>query len=88
MSREFEIAGPHDEWLELCALATANELEPAERERLRLHLAGCAECRQVLSEFQAVAGERIPLIADSFAPGEDQWIEFPGWDITTSSMPP
>lgn len=84
MNRDHEITEPHDEWLELCALATANELEPMERERLRLHLHGCAQCRQALSEFQRVAGERIPLIADAFAPGEVQLMEFPGWDVNES----
>jgi Anti-sigma-K factor rskA, C-terminal len=86
MNRDLEITEPHDEWLELCALATANELEPRERERLRLHLSGCALCRQALCEFQTVAGERIPLIADAFAPGEDQWIEFPGWNLNESKQ--
>lgn len=80
MKREFEVAEPHAEWLELCALATTGALEPAERKRLRLHLAGCARCREALSEYRAVARGGMPLVADDFAPFEDELIEIPGWD--------
>jgi multidrug efflux pump subunit AcrA (membrane-fusion protein) len=84
MNQDLEISDPHEEWQELCALATANELEPTERERLRVHLSSCAECRRTLAEFQSVSGKRIPLIADEFAPGVDQLINFPGWDVNES----
>jgi anti-sigma factor RsiW len=80
MNREFEVAEPHAEWLELCALATTGALEPAERERFRLHLARCARCRAVLSEYRAIAREGMPLVADNFALLEDELIEIPGWD--------
>src|ERR1700721_4800085 len=84
MNREFEVAEPHAEWLELCALATTGALEPAERERLRLHLAGCAQCRAALSEYRAIARGGMPLVADDVAPFDDELIEIPGWDATNA----
>lgn len=72
MNREFEITEPHDEWLELCALATTGALDPHERERLRVHLADCAKCRTVMSEYRLVAREGMPLLADEFAPSDDE----------------
>lgn len=84
MNREFEVADPHAEWLELCALATTGALEPAERERLRRHLAGCAQCRVAVSEYRAIAREGMPVIADDFAPFEDELIEIPGWDAAAA----
>ena len=53
---------PHEEFLELCAVATSGELADEEQQRLRDHLAGCAECRQALSEFEAVADRGVPLL--------------------------
>lgn len=35
---------PHEEFLELCASATAGELTSEEKARLDLHLAGCEDC--------------------------------------------
>jgi anti-sigma factor RsiW len=54
---------PHEEFLELCAIATSGDLSAEEQEELRAHLATCAECRQALSEFEAVAGVGVPLLA-------------------------
>jgi len=34
---------PHEEFLELCAAATAGELNPDEQANLDAHLADCAE---------------------------------------------
>jgi len=58
---------PHDEFLELCALATSGELSEEEQKRLRDHLPGCAECRQALSEFEAVVDIGMPLLAPELA---------------------
>lgn len=54
---------PHEQFLELCAVATSGELADEEQRRLRDHLAGCAECRQALREFEAVADLGVPLLA-------------------------
>jgi len=58
--------GPHEEFLELCALATSGDLADEERTRLEAHLADCAECRQTLEQFEAVASQAIPALAPEF----------------------
>jgi hypothetical protein len=66
--------GPHDRFLELCALSTSGELTEVEQKDLRAHLAECADCRQALKEFEAAAGIGMPLLhsdltsADSLEP--------------------
>jgi predicted nucleic acid-binding Zn-ribbon protein len=50
----------HEEYLELCALATSGSLNEAERTKLREHLAACCECREAVKEFGAVVDELIP----------------------------
>ena len=52
----------HDRFVELCALFTSGELSEAEQKDLRAHLTACADCRQALEEFEAVAAVGIPLI--------------------------
>jgi hypothetical protein len=59
---------PHDEFLELCAVTTAGELSEPEQAKLRAHLAGCAECRQALKEFEAAVDVGIPLLASALYP--------------------
>jgi peptidoglycan hydrolase CwlO-like protein len=54
--------GPHDRFLELCAVSTSGDLTEEEREDLRAHLADCAECRQALKEFEAAADIGMPLL--------------------------
>jgi len=60
-------ARPHDEYLELCALSTTGELSDDEQRRLREHLAGCAECRNALKEFEAATELGAPLVAAALA---------------------
>lgn len=43
---------PHEEFLELCAAATAGELTADERAKLDAHLAVCKECREASAEFE------------------------------------
>jgi len=69
--------GPHEEFLELCAAATAGELSADEQARLDSHLAACPECRQAMSEFEAVRrvtvsslAQDLPLTDDS---ASDSW---------------
>ena len=67
----------------LCALASADELDPSEFEPLRLHLLDCPRCRKTLSEFQSVSGTEIPRIADAYAvPSTD----IPEWDLEASKQ--
>ena len=77
----------HQEWLELCALANSGALEPAERERLRIHLASCPQCRVALMEFQDISREAMPLVADAFHDLDDEDPEpadGSSWDTTAA----
>jgi hypothetical protein len=58
---------PHDEFRELCAIATSGELSEQEQRKLRAHLIGCPECRQALKEFEAVVGIGVPLLASQLS---------------------
>jgi anti-sigma factor RsiW len=60
----------HEEFLELCAAATAGELTADEQSKLNMHLAVCAECRQAMSEYEAVARKGVAALADELAPRE------------------
>ena len=55
-------SGPHDEFLELCAVSTSGQLSDAERKRLQEHLAICSECRDALRDFESVVHDTIPGI--------------------------
>jgi hypothetical protein len=55
--------GPHDEFLELCAVSTSGDLAEEEKTKLQKHLASCPGCRQVLEEFRAAAAIGLPLFA-------------------------
>src|ERR1700691_4716419 len=59
---------PHDEFIELCAVSTSGELSEQERRKLEVHLAGCAECRQALREFEAAVDVGMPLLASKLSP--------------------
>jgi hypothetical protein len=59
---------PHDEFLELCALSTSGELSDEEQRKLDAHLAGCAECRQALQEFEAAVDVGVPFLASKLSP--------------------
>jgi hypothetical protein len=55
--------GPHEEFLELCAVSTSGDLTEEEKTKLQKHLAGCPQCREALKEFQAAASIASPLFA-------------------------
>ena len=56
------LTGPHDEFLELCAVSTSGQLSEAEHRRLREHLATCPSCRKALKQFEAVVDQAVPAI--------------------------
>jgi predicted nucleic acid-binding Zn-ribbon protein len=58
---------PHDEFLELCAVSTSGDLTEEEHKKLEAHLAGCAECRQALREFEAAVDVGAPLLSSRLA---------------------
>jgi hypothetical protein len=62
------LTGPHDEFLELCAVSTSGHLSEAEQKRLREHLANCPSCREALKQFEAVVDRAIPAIGATELP--------------------
>jgi len=59
--------GPHDKFLELCAISTSGDLTEEERKDLQTHLAECPDCRRALKEFEAAAGIGMPLLHSQLA---------------------
>src|ERR1035438_5806030 len=57
----------HEEFLELCAAATAGELSADEQVRLEAHLDRCPECRQVMREYETAAQAATAAFAEDFA---------------------
>jgi len=55
--------GPHDEFLELCAVSTSGELTEEEQNRLQEHLAVCPSCREALRQYESLVDRAIPAIA-------------------------
>jgi Putative zinc-finger len=64
---EWSDMGPHEEFLELCAVLTSGDLTPEEQKKLKLHLANCAECRKALEEFGAAVDFGVPLLASKLS---------------------
>jgi len=54
--------GPHDKFLELCAISTSGDLSEDEQKTLKAHLAECPDCRQAMKEFEAAADVGMPLL--------------------------
>lgn len=57
------LTGPHNEFLELCAVSTSGRLTEDEQKRLQEHLAVCQSCREVLQQYETVVSRAIPAIA-------------------------
>jgi hypothetical protein len=55
-------SGPHDEFLELCAVSTSGQLTEEEQNRLQEHLAACPACREAVREYESVVNQAIPAI--------------------------
>jgi hypothetical protein len=54
--------GPHERFVELCAIWTSGDLTEEEQKDLQAHLAECPDCRQALKEFEAAADIGMPLL--------------------------
>jgi anti-sigma factor RsiW len=52
----------HDEFLELCALATTELLSAQERRRLEEHLRDCPTCCEAFAQYQALVDTGIPAV--------------------------
>ncbi|MEI9977690.1 MAG: hypothetical protein WDN23_01590 [Edaphobacter sp.] len=57
----------HDRYEELCALATAGALTTEETETLFHHLDECAECSEMFAQYESIATQGMPLLADRYA---------------------
>ena len=55
--------GPHEEFLELCALSTAGGLSAEEQNKLQEHSAKCSDCREARRQFETVVDHAIPALA-------------------------
>jgi anti-sigma factor RsiW len=55
-------SGPHDEFLELCAVSTSGQLSEGDKNRLKEHLAVCPACREALREYESIVNDTIPAI--------------------------
>jgi hypothetical protein len=55
-------SGPHDEFLELCAVSTSGQLSEEEQNRLQAHLAVCPACREAHREYESIVNDAIPVI--------------------------
>ena len=60
---QVRLGSQHQEFLELCALASSGNLSEAEGKKLREHLVACSECQRAMKEFSAVVDEVIPGLA-------------------------
>jgi len=60
---EWSEMGPHEEFLELCAVSTSGDLTEEEQKKLQAHLAVCPECRQALKDFEAAVDVGMPLLS-------------------------
>lgn len=73
-------SGPHDEFLELCAVSTSGQLSEEEQSRLQGHLAVCAECRAALRQYESVVHDAIPGIgADQLSEQTSRIDPGPSW---------
>jgi hypothetical protein len=73
-------SGPHDEFLELCAVSTSGQLSEVDEKRLREHLAVCSECREALRDFESVVHDTIPAIGAEQASEQSSRIDpGPSW---------
>jgi anti-sigma-K factor RskA len=63
---------PHEEFLELCAAATAGELNPTEQTKLNTHLSECAECRQAMRDYENASRQAVTAMAPEYTPGKSE----------------
>jgi hypothetical protein len=68
---------PHDEFLELCAIAASGELTEEEQKQLEQHIAVCSSCREALRQYKSVVDQEISSIVASESPARVD--PGPGW---------
>jgi anti-sigma factor RsiW len=62
----------HEEFLELCAAATAGELSAEEQSRLNAHLAVCPQCRRAMDEYETAAVRGVAALAGEHEPVHEE----------------
>src|SRR6266704_622837 len=67
--------GLHEDFLELCAAATAGELNVEEQARLDAHLAVCPECRRARSEDETAAVKGVAALAEDLGPKDQEGVD-------------
>src|ERR1700736_3121794 len=60
----------HEEFLELCAAATAGELSAAEQAKLKAHFAGCPGCRRAMAEYEKASRMAMAFLNEDSAAEE------------------
>ena len=71
--------GPHDEFLELCAVSTSGDLTEEEKTKLQKHLSICPGCREAMKQFQAAAEIGLPLFAAEAS--EERALKGESWSV-------
>jgi hypothetical protein len=84
---ESPYTGPHEEFLELCAVSTSGDLTEEEQKKLQAHLTGCAECRQALREFETAVDVGVPLLASKLAAGPTREPAMPHGELGSLAPP-
>jgi hypothetical protein len=63
---------PHEEFLELCAAATAGELNPTEQTKLQIHLSECVNCRKAMRDYENASQHAVAAMAPEFTPEQSE----------------
>jgi hypothetical protein len=68
--------GPHEEFLELAALAAGGALSPDERKKLDEHLATCIGCQEAQRDFETVIDQTLPALTLFASPESGAQLSF------------
>ena len=72
---------PHEEYQELCALSTTDELTAEEWARLSRHLAQCDACREIKRQYERLVATAIPALAAETLGEQDEESAPGSWSI-------
>lgn len=72
---------PHEEYQELCALSTTDELTAEEWARLSRHLVQCDACREIKRQYERLIATAIPALAAETLGERDEESTPGSWSI-------